>query len=321
MDRTERLYRIDQLLNDRKVVPVQVFLQELDVSPATFKRDLEYLRDRLNAPIIWDRDAGGYRFGQAGVGARYELPGMWFNAAEIHALLTMQQLLTSLGPGLLTPHVEPLLARLRLMLASENIAPESIEKRIRIQRQNARAYEPEHFPPVASAVLQRRRLLIDHYNKARDETLRREISPQRLNYYRENWYLDAWCHLRNGLRSFALDSLRKVQLLDEKAKNVADKELAAALDAGYGIFSGQALQWAELVFSPERARWVSKEQWHPQQQGRLEEDGSYRLRLPYSDPRELCMEILRHVPEVKVAAPAALRRQVAELLRAGLENV
>ena len=56
MDRTERLYRIDRMLNDRKVVPVHEFLKELEVSLATFKRDLEYLRDRLNAPVIWDRD-------------------------------------------------------------------------------------------------------------------------------------------------------------------------------------------------------------------------------------------------------------------------
>ena len=65
MDRTERLYRIDRLLNDRKVVPISEFLDELEVSLATFKRDLEYLRDRFNAPVVWDRDAGGYRFDKA----------------------------------------------------------------------------------------------------------------------------------------------------------------------------------------------------------------------------------------------------------------
>jgi len=321
MDRTERLYRIDQLLNERKVVPVDAFLDALEVSLATFKRDLDYLRDRLNAPIVWDRDAGGYRFGQAGAGAKYELPGLWFNASEIHALLTMQQLLGSLGPGLLTPHVEPLLARLRMLLERENIPLEAIEKRIRIQRQHARAYEPQHFPPIATAVLQRKRLLIDHYNKLRDETLTREISPQRLNYYRENWYLDAWCHLRNGLRSFALDSLVGVTLLNAAARAVPEKELGATLDGGYGIFSGKSVQWAELAFSSERARWVSKEQWHPQQESRVAADGRYHLRLPYSDPRELCMEILKHVPEVTVVAPAALKEQVQELLRQGLAKI
>lgn len=320
MDRTARLYRIDHL-TERKVVPLQVFLEELEVSLATFKRDLEYLRDRLNAPIIWDRDAGGYRFEKSGVGDKYELPGLWFNASEIHALLTMQQLLTSLGPGLLTPHIEPLLARLRMLLDSENIPVDAFEKRIRIQRLNARTYEPEHFLPVATAVLQRKRLVIDHYSKSRNETLRREVSPQRLNYYRENWYLDAWCHLRKGLRSFALDAFRSVSLLHDKAKTVSDKELSASLDSGYGIFSGKSLDWAELAFSSERARWVSKEQWHPQQESWTTDDGTYYLRVPYSDPRELCMEILRHTPEVRIVSPASLRQRVIEQLQCALQKI
>jgi len=61
MDRTERFYKIDQMISDRKVVPFDDFLDELEVSRATLKRDFQYLRDRLNAPIIWDRDLGGYR--------------------------------------------------------------------------------------------------------------------------------------------------------------------------------------------------------------------------------------------------------------------
>ena len=122
----------------------------------------------------------------------------------------MQQLLGSLGPGLLTPHVEPLLSRLRMLLERDDISADAVEKRIHIQRVNALAYEPEHFAPIATAVLQRRRIVIDHLNRNRHETIRREVSPQRLNYYRENWYLDAWCHLRNELRSFGLDAIQGV---------------------------------------------------------------------------------------------------------------
>ena len=210
MDRTERLYRIDRLLNDRKVVPIGEFLEELEVSLATFKRDLEYLRDRFNAPVVWDRDAGGYRFDKQGVGDAYGLPGLWFNASEIHALLTMRELLGSLSPGLLTPHIEPLLSRLRMLLEREDMPADSVEKRIRIQKLNARSYESEHFSPIATAVLKRRRIVIDHHNRSRNESIRREVSPQRLNYYRENWYLDAWCHLRNELRSFGLDAIQGV---------------------------------------------------------------------------------------------------------------
>lgn len=321
MDRTERLYKIDRMLNDRKVVPITEFLEELEVSLATFKRDLEYLRDRFNAPVIWDRDAGGYRFDKQGVGDAYELPGLWFSATEIHALLTMQQLLGSLGPGLLTPHIEPLLARLKMLLDREDMPADAVEKRIRIQKVNARAYEPEYFAPIATAVLQRRRIVIDHHNRNRNEAIRREVSPQRLNYYRENWYLDAWCHLRNELRSFGLDAVKGVWLGIEVAQDVDEGELAAVLDSGYGIFAGKDVQWAELEFSPSRAQWVSKECWHPQQEAHYTADGSYRLKLPFSNPTELVMDIMHHLPEVRVLAPQSLRMKVKESLEAAIATI
>ena len=114
MDRTERFYKIDQLLQTRRpVVPVRVFLDELGISLATFKRDLEYMRERLNAPIVWDRDAGAYHFDEetAAKGPKYELPGLWFSPREAQALLTMHHLLVSLGPSLLGGHLEPIKSR------------------------------------------------------------------------------------------------------------------------------------------------------------------------------------------------------------------
>lgn len=318
MDRTERFYRIEDLLQKRLIVPIEVFLKELEVSAATFKRDLEYLRDRLHAPIVWDREAGGYRLEKVAGHQKFQLPGLWFNASEIHALLTMQQLLSSLGPGLLTPHVEPLLARLRALIENEKMPADAFEKRIRIQRLNARTYEPAHFPPVVTAVLQRKRLVIAHHNKFRNETLQREVSPQRLNHYQENWYLDAWCHVRNGMRSFALDAISGAVIKEEAAIEVADQALMDELDAGYGVFSGGALEWAELAFTAQRARWVSKEVWHPEQISWEAEDGTYHLKLPFSDVREIGIDILRHAGEVRVIAPPSLRAHVKARLQAAL---
>src|SRR5471030_1514925 len=118
MDRLERFYKIDQLLNERKVVAFSAIRETLGVSRATLKRDLEYMRERLHAPIEYDREANGYRFGKPGAGPRYELPGLWFNAEEIHALLGTLQLLGNLQPGLLGSRAAPLVERLRAILGS-----------------------------------------------------------------------------------------------------------------------------------------------------------------------------------------------------------
>jgi predicted DNA-binding transcriptional regulator YafY len=321
MDRTERFYKIDRLLNERRSVSMHALIEALGTSRATVKRDLEYLKDRLHAPIIWDRALRGYRYDASEPpAAGCQLPGLWFSAAEIHALLTMQRLLANLGAGLLEPHIRPLMARLEALLESPNATSDEVHRRIRILHVAARATPPAHFETVASATLRRRRLRILYRARSRDAEGWREISPQRLVHYRDNWYLDAWCHLRNALRIFALDAVAAVESLEHAAKDVSERRLDEELAGGYGIFSGRRLTWARLRFTPARARWVAAEQWHPLQRGRFEDDGSYLLELPYSAEHELIMDVLRHGPEVEVLSPLRLRTQVRKRLAAALRR-
>jgi predicted DNA-binding transcriptional regulator YafY len=315
MERLERFYKIDQLLKDRKAVPFSVLMKELGMSRASVKRDLEYMRERFNAPIEYDREANGYRFGAPRSGPRYELPGLWFNAGEAYALLSMQTLLAELQPGLLEPHVGPLQERLRAILGGEP-AWKDIEKRIRVFQPERRGPKEEaFFGAVATAVLKRQRLWIRHYNRKDDRETEREISPQRLVHYRGNWYVDAWCHLRNDLRSFAVDAIRAAELREARAKEIASAELDEHLGAGYGIFAGREVQWAKLRFTPQAARWVSAQVWHPKQRAQTEKDGSYVLEIPYAADRELLMEILKYGADVEVLAPDSLRARAAAALK------
>ncbi len=75
------------------------------------------------------------------------------------------------------------------------------------------------------------------------------------------------------------------------------------------------------MFSPARARWVSKETWHPEQQGWFEDDGQYHLRVPFSNPTELPMDVLRHVPDVQVKSPESLKTLIRHQLEAALKNL
>ncbi len=243
MDRTERFYKIDQMIHDRRLVSFSELMEALEVSRATLKRDLEYMRNRLNAPIVWDRDAGGYRFDtpHAEAGAQYELPGLWFNSGEVHALLTMQHLLTDLDPGgILTPHIQPLIARLNSLLGSAENTAEEIRRRVMIVGLGKRDLKLAHFEKVGAALLRRKRLAITYFARGSGETTEREVSPQRLVYYRENWYLDAWCHLRNDIRNFALDSIRECAVIEKKAREVSHRSLDEVLGAGSGNLAPEA---------------------------------------------------------------------------------
>lgn len=314
MPLNERIYKIEQLFKNRKVVPFSLMQERTEVSRATLNRDLQFMRDRLNMPIVFDKELGGYRLdGGSGKPVQTELPGLWFNDAEIHALLTMQQLISGLDRGgLLGPHLKPLMARLKELLGSADNSANEVIRRVRILGVQVRNLRLEHFAAVGSALLRRKRLHLRYRARYNDQPTEREVSPQRLVYYRDNWYLDGWCHLRNDIRSFAVDAIERVEILERRAKDVPEAELDEVLGAGYGIFSGRDVEWARLRFTPERARWVASERWHSRQKGTFEPDGSYLLEVPFSQPQELVMDILRHGAAVEVLEPASLRNKVAE---------
>ncbi len=332
MDRTERFYRIELMIRSRGCVSFEALRDELEVSPATLKRDLQYLRDRMDAPIVYDRDDNGYRFapgtagagtstsagGGAGAGARataHELPGVWFSEKELHALLTMHQLIVGLDDGgVLHRHLQPLLDKVHGMLGASASEAQSLMRRVRIASPARRPVPSKYFEEVGSALLSRRRLQLSYYTRSKRSTSDRVVSPQRLMHYRNTWYLDAWCHGSDGLRRFALDAVRGARVLDDKARDVPLKTVEAELDKGYGIFGGARVRWARLQFTPEAAQWVAQEEWHPQQQLTPLPDGGLRMRLPYTEPTELVMDILRHGPNVRVLAPADLAQRVQRQL-------
>lgn len=321
MDRTERFYKIQALLKGGRAVPRQRFLDAMEISPATFKRDLEYLRDRFHAPIVYDREARGYRLDRSHPDAdTWELPGLWFSDEELRALLTVEHLLESIQPGLLGEQVRPLRERIREILGRGDHTVEEVVRRIRVLPMGSRKTDAGRFRTIAAGLLSRRRLRLAHFRRQAGETLERVVSPQRLVHYRDNWYLDAWCHLRKALRVFSVDAVADVTVLDEPAKKVSDAALDKEMAAGYGIFAGANTQTAVLRFDPVRSRWVSRESWHPEQRGRFEANGSWILEIPYSDPRELVMDILKYGPDVEVVRPRTLRKQVSEGLLKAFEN-
>jgi proteasome accessory factor C len=319
MDRFDRIFELNRLLQSaRHPVPRRRIEEALECSRATAKRIVEDMRLYLNAPIVYDRERNGYYYDQR-EGAMYELPGLWFNASELYALLSVQQMLANVQPGLLDTHLGPLRARIGELLRLRRAGADELPRRIRLVRAAGRPAGP-HFQTVAGALAQRRRLHLRYYNRARDSNSEREVSPQGLTHYRDTWYLDAWCHLRQGLRTFALDAVESARALQTPARDVPRTELQAHLGAAYGIFAGTPCATAVLRFTRERARWVAKEHWHDRQRGRFLDDGSYELQVPYSNPAELIMDILKYGPDVEVRAPEELRQGVAARLRTAAER-
>lgn len=321
MSRIDRLHAMCAMLKSQRAVTRAAFLTRFEISLASFKRDLEYIRDRIGMPVVYDRELGAYRIDAQDPTGRKEIPDLWLDDEEAMALITLHHLLGSLdAAGLIAPHIEPIRKRLEHVLADLGTNGSELLRRVRFIPTGTRRHSPEHFKAVGNALFERRQLELRFFTKNTNTISDRVISPQRLVHYRGNWYLDAWCHKRERLQTFALDGIQAIRVLDTAAREVDPVDLDALVESSYGIFSGQADKTARLLFSAERARWVALESWHPDQRGSWQTDGAWLLEVPYADDRELVLDILRHGAAVEVLDPPELRARVIEQLRAALDQ-
>ena len=315
MDRNERILILHRLLQAAHYpMSLDTLMQELDCSRATLYRDIAFLRDALGAPVesVGDKQNAAWRYEP---GERFELPGLWLTSDELAALLALNELIGRSGPGVLAGSLAPFKSRIEHLLSDRGSGKALPIERIRVIPWGARKLDQQAFRVVAGAVLERRQLRFRYRARTTGADNRRTVSPQRLTHYRDNWYLDVWDHDREALRSFAVDRIAEAQALDAPARDVPAEELDQALASSYGIFAGPPKAWATIRFSPHAARWVADEHWHSQQKGEWLPDGRYELQLPYSNSKELLMDVLKYGPDAEVIAPLPLREEMKILLQ------
>jgi len=309
MDRFDKIYRLHGLLSNRRTpLSLEQIKEQLECSKSTATRSIETLRDHLNAPLEYNRVANGYQYNQKSPCKPYELPGLWFSSEELHGLLICQQILQNISPGILSEQIESLQQRINIMLSRENSPQPVIADKIHFPVVGRRLKDDSQFKRLATALFSNKQIHIQYQARGvNSKHSKRTLSAQKLIYYRDNWYLAALCHYRNELRIFSVDRVHSAQILEQSAQSVNSDQLEKFLHSGYGIFTGKAEHTAVLEFSKKRANWVADEYWHPEQHGEWLENGSYQLGIPFSDSRELIMDILKHGAEVKVIEPLFLR--------------
>lgn len=309
MSQIVRIFEINRMLRRKRPPAKREMLEELETSEATLKRDLDLMRDQLHAPIVYDREAGGYRYT-----ADFNLPGLWFKQDELYALLLMHGLIDQLQPGFLQDQLKPFEAKLRALVE----APAGVQmllSRVRMLGTPLRPVDPVRFQAVCQATLERRQIRVRYFTRGRGAEGERTLSPQTLIYYRGNWYLDAWCHRNEAVQRFSVDAMRGLRVLEAAAFEPPSGASEEGEKPGYGIFGGPARELAVLRFDSTAARWVGEEEWHPKQRIVELPDGGIHLEIPYSHPQEIMMDILRHGPRVEVVGPPSLRNAVAEAHR------
>lgn len=317
MDGFDRIYDLHKILSKRSTpIPLADILSQMECSRATFNRVKRHMTDFLGAPIAYSRELGGYYYASQGDG-HYELPGIWLNQEELHALVLIHGLLADIGSGLLRNQLAPVKRRFEDLLTQRAISPCTLENKVRMVGATFRPVEHDQFVKIANALFNEQCLTIHYESRVDGSTTQREISPQRLVHYRGNWYLDSWCHMRKGLRTFALECIKYCNPGTAGFNKISSATLDAHFLPTYGIFSGEQKAQAVLLFSPSIARRIQDEEWHPEQILERRNDGSLVMHLPFNPhkPQELLKDILSYADDVEILEPESLREQIADKLR------
>ncbi|MCV6624471.1 MAG: YafY family transcriptional regulator [Cellvibrionaceae bacterium] len=318
MSKQDRCIQLNQIFCSKRLPQSKAALAEqLECSEKTIGRYIDTLRDSWCAPLEYDNEHKGWYY-ELKDGETFELPGIWLTAADIQGLLMLLEMLRQYSHGELKDELEAIELRIQKLLKAQNIDSGKIKHKVRILTQGQRAIPSDALHLCFNATLGEQQLQLS-YRDYQGRQSQRQVSPQRLIYYRDNWYLDAWCHKREGLRSFALARMSQLTSKREKAITVSTDKLDKHFRNGYGVFAGEAKHTAKLRFLPAIAHDIAQQQWHSGQHGHWDGD-NYLLEVPYSDERELVQDVLRHCPNVVVEGPEGLREELIKRMKQGIRR-
>ena len=317
MSKQARIHKLGRLLQTmHRKMPVSKVAEQLNCSEKTVRRDVREMQGEYGAPWIIHNN---YITWGTPKHQSVHLEGYWFTSEELLALLAFHHTITQLSHGLLSQELE-LFKQKILQLLGGQITEPLITQKIKLIEIAAREIDDHIFNALVQALQNQQQIQINFWNRATDQQTTRIISPQQLVRYRDRWLLDAWCHQKQAIRSFSLDGIKQVELLDEAAKQMSQQQIAEHFETSYGIFSGQADKSAKLVFSPYIARWIQYETWHTKQQTQWMDDGRYQMILPYKHDIELMQDILKYGAQVEVIEPQELRNKIKQELEKTLKQ-
>ncbi|MCP5205874.1 MAG: YafY family transcriptional regulator [Hahellaceae bacterium] len=308
MDKHDRIQQIHRLLSPRRTpISVADLAEKLECSEKTVKRALENLRDICQAPLEYCNERKGWHYNE-GDNGKFTLPGLWLTAEEIRGLAVILQITQGMDAGLLSDDIQLVEQAVEKLLLARHISPQAFKSKVHYLPKHRREAQGKTLPIIITGLLANTQLQITYADYAGRQT-KRTISPIKLVHYDESWYLDAWCHLRQELRSFMLARIITISPTEAAAKKVPEQQCTAHFTSSYGIFAGQAAQTAELKFTGASAREAASYSWHPGQEAKWH-DKTYFLNIPYNDDRELLRTLLGYGHEVEVLAPEELKTKL-----------
>jgi predicted DNA-binding transcriptional regulator YafY len=276
---------------------------EFELSCRTAQRDIEFMRDRMRAPLHYSSEHKGYAY----TDSSFELPRLRLTEENIIAIALAVRLASSLPDAGMKQSLCSFLDDLLGRTARPGLCSTDVAELISVKNIEYSEVSAPYFPGIAEALLKNLPLEIRYSSPHKKETTTRIILPLHLLLYMGSWHLIAWCSLKKGFRDFVVSRIGAV------APHVGALALPKNLPSvkeyvrkNFGIMQGEKGMTVKLRFSPAVAAWVREQVWHPAQKSTFGKDGSLTLGFPVADFREIRRRILFYGADAKVLSPKAL---------------
>jgi predicted DNA-binding transcriptional regulator YafY len=283
---------------------------EIEVSPRTIKRDVDFMRERLHMPIEFDARHKGYRYN----GAVEQFPAAPITEAELFALLVAHKAVSQYRG---TPFAAPLHAAFQKLTAQMNR-----ENPLHLsQLEQALSFHPfapddadlENFQTVSQAIGEGRALKFEYRKPGARHGQARKVLPYHLACVDSRWYLVGHDLGRVALRTFALSRMRHPTVLKFTFQRPKDFKIENYLKGSFGIFTGGDDFEVVVEFDAWASALVRERKWHPTQQIREMAGGMLRLTLRLASLPEIERWILSWGIHATVIRPDTLRASVRRI--------
>lgn len=312
----ERFVWFEGFVKERRWPNATSIARHFEISVKTAQRDIEFMRDRLNCPLLYDKSPKGYYYSDS----TFSLHSIRLSPEELSSLLVAKKLLIDVGGELVGREVVSLIGRINGILDKHAMGTPAVEEAVSFQFVEYHPSDAEHFRKILDACIRKRRMSFVYYSPASDEMTLRKVDPYHLYNYMGTWHLIGFCALRRDIRNFLLGRVGDLKSLNETFTVKKGFRLHKHLASAFGIYKGKDTQEIVLRFTPKKSRWIKGQIWHRKQRSRVLKDGSIELTLPVAEFDEIKMEILKHGSGVRVVKPKWLCKDIKREARKILKN-
>ena len=304
----ERYYWFHGQVKAERYPNARKLSEKFEISEKQAQRDIDFVRDRLDAPFNYNHTKKGYEYEDNG----YELPPIWFNEDELLALCLALRLASTLpGRKLKTSLYQLLQKFLTFRFLDSPPSLEDLNEKVSVKNVEYYKVEEAIFHKVIDCLFGGKPFEISYYSPHKHERTERIIQPLHLLCYMGSWHLIAFCTLKGELRDFALSRIRTIGPASGSIHLPSHlPPIKEYVRKNFGLMSGSESIEVCLRFSPEVADWISEQVWYSGQAIYPNEDGSICLKFPVADFREVRREILKYGGSVEVLSPQGLREEI-----------